>query len=155
MSYEIRGIHAGGYGTTKYGRDCIVVSPVNAYGAKIGDRVRIGPFTEIQDGCVIGNDTVISSHTFLAGGTKIGKRCFLGHGVITCNDRRPIAKNKKWKREPVLIGNDVSVGSGVVILPGVRIGAGAIIGAGAVVAKDVPAGHTYYSEITPRLRKNT
>lgn len=135
-----------------WGKDCRVSPLVSIYRCVVGDRVRIACFTEIQEGCVIGDDTVISTHTFLAGYTKVGKRCFIGHGVITANDRHPRANNKDWKCDPVTIGDDVSIGSGAVIVPGVTIGNGAMIGAGALITKDVPARAVVYTRVETVVR---
>jgi len=118
---------------------CIVGAPSNIYRCRIGNNVRIGPFVEIQSDAVIGDDTVISSHCFLAGGTRVGSGVFLGHGVVTCNDKYPVANNPNFKLEPPVIEDGASIGSGVVILPGVTIGSGSIVGAGATIVSDVPA----------------
>ena len=126
--------------------------PSNIYSCKIGDRVRIGPFVEIQEDCDVGDDSVIQSHSFLAAGTIIGPRCFIGHGVITCSDKNPIANNPNWVKSPPLIGADVSVGSGAVILSGIYIGSGAAVAAGAVVVNDVPPYMLYISKEDMRQR---
>jgi UDP-2-acetamido-3-amino-2,3-dideoxy-glucuronate N-acetyltransferase len=124
----------------QWGTGCEVVTPINAYRCKVGNNVKIGPFVEIQADVVVGDCSVISSHSFICSGTKIGKNVFIGHGVLTCNDKYPVVNNADYKCEPPIIEDNASVGSGAVILPGVRIGAGATIGAGAVVAKDVERG---------------
>ena len=116
--------------------------PANIYRCKIGNGTRIGPFVEIQSAVIIGDGTVISSHSFICSGTRIGSRVFIGHGVQTCNDRWPVANNDLWDCEPPIIEDDVAIGSGSIILPGVIIGAGATIGAGAIITKDVPPNMT-------------
>lgn len=122
---------------------CTVQEPVNIYDAEIGNRVRIGPFVEIQRACVIGDDTVISSHSFLCGGLRVGKNVFIGHGVLTCNDRYPVANNPEYICNPPVIDDSAAIGSGAIILPGVRIGAFALVGAGVVVTRDIPEGLIY------------
>jgi UDP-2-acetamido-3-amino-2,3-dideoxy-glucuronate N-acetyltransferase len=127
-----------------------IFSFVNAYGCKIGDGTQIGAFVEIQRGAVIGARCKISSHTFICDAVTIEDECFIGHGVVFINDRRPAAVNPDgslkggddWVCEPTRIGRRANVGSGAVILCGVEIGEGALIGAGAVVTKSVPAGAT-------------
>lgn len=131
-----------------FGHNCVVFEPVNLYGCKFGNGCKIGPFVEVQDGCQILDRVVISSHSFIAAGTIIGDDVFIGHGVVTCNDRRPVANNPNYKLEPITIGRDVAIGSGVVILPGVKIGEGALIGAGTVVTKDVPPHSMIYNVLT-------
>lgn len=123
-------------------------SLVNIYSCEIGDFSQVGPFVEIQSDVIIGKNCKISSHTFLCSGVRIGDRVFVGHGVMTTNDRYPKATNSNgdllkagdWLMEEILIENDVSIGSNVTILPGVTIGAGSIIGAGAVITKNVKSG---------------
>ena len=118
---------------------------VNIYGCEIGDGSQVGPFVEIQSDVVIGKNCKISSHSFLCSGVRIGNGVFVGHGVMTTNDRYPratdgngkIKSNGDWLLEPIVIGDNVSVGSNATILPGVIIESGCIIGAGAVVTKSV------------------
>ena len=81
----------------------------------------------------------------------MGERVFFGPCVVTTNDRHPQVNNHYFKREPPVIGDDVSIGANVTILPGVRLGRGCKIGAGAVIAKDVPAYETWAGNPAQRL----
>lgn len=125
-----------------------IFSFVNAYGCRIGDGAQIGAFVEIQRGASIGARCKISSHTFICEAVTIEDECFIGHGVMFTNDRRPKAVNddgslqgrEDWTCEATVVKRRASIGSGAVILCGITIGEGALIGAGAVVTKDVPAG---------------
>jgi len=134
----------------KLGRDVRIFAFVNLYGCTIGDESKIGTFVEIQKNAFIGKRCKISSHTFICEGVTIEDECFVGHGVVFINDRRPMAANPDgspqteadWKVVPTLVKRRASIGSGAVILCGVTIGEGALIGAGAVVTKDVPPGAT-------------
>lgn len=113
---------------------------VNLYGCQIGSDVFIGPFVEIQKNASVGDDSRVQSHTFICEGVHIGKRVFVGHGVIFINDRFPVVNNPDWKPEKTYVEDDVAIGSGAIIMCGIRLGKGCRIGAGAVVTKDVPAG---------------
>jgi len=113
---------------------------VNLYGCQIGSDVFIGPFVEIQKNASVGDDSRVQSHTFICEGVHIGKRVFVGHGVIFINDRFPVVNNPDWKPEKTYVEDDVALGSGAIIMCGIRLGKGCRIGAGAVVTKDVPAG---------------
>ena len=121
---------------------------VNLYGCSVGDGSQIGAFVEVQRGARIGRRCKISSHTFICEGVTIEDECFIGHGVLFTNDRRPAAVRpdgtlqgrEDWVCEETRVGRRASIGSGAVILCGLTIGAGALIGAGAVVTKDVPTG---------------
>jgi len=74
-------------------RDCKIghnttISPfVNLYECEIGDNCFIGPFVEIQRGVKIGNNTRISSHSFICEGVSIGRDCFIAHAVVFTNDK--------------------------------------------------------------------
>ncbi|HAU37771.1 MAG TPA: N-acetyltransferase [Phycisphaerales bacterium] len=124
--------------------DAKIVYPdlVNLYGCKIGSKVFVGPFVEIQKDASVGDLSRVQSHVFICEGVHIGKRVFVGHGVIFINDRHPKANNPDWKLEETFVEDDVSIGSGAIILCGIRLGAGCSIGAGAVVTKDVAPGET-------------
>ena len=123
---------------------------VNAYGCRIGDNTQIGTFVEIQRGAQIGARCKISSHTFICEGVTIEDECFIGHGVLFINDRRPAAVNpdgtikgnSDWTCENTIVRRRANIGSGAVILCGIEIGEGALVGAGAVVTKSVPPGAT-------------
>jgi acetyltransferase-like isoleucine patch superfamily enzyme len=132
------------------GEDVRIFAFVNLYGCAIGAATQIGTFVEVQRGARIGARCKISSHTFICEGVTIEDECFIGHGVLFTNDRRPAAVNADgslkgrddWTCEPTRVGRRASIGSGAVILCGVTIGEGALVGAGAVVTKDVPPGAT-------------
>ncbi|TNV19391.1 N-acetyltransferase [Buttiauxella sp. B2] len=120
------------------GENIRVVMPVNIYECKLGDDVFIGPFVEIQKGCVIGRRTKIQSHTFICGNVTLGDDCFIGHGVTFANDLfkngGPDSSAENWIH--IVLGNSVTVGSGATILAA-EICNGAVIGAGSVVTKPV------------------
>tara|TARA_R100001509_G_scaffold48247_2_gene26198 strand:+ start:7546 stop:8301 length:756 start_codon:yes stop_codon:yes gene_type:complete len=119
------------------GKGTKIVQPVNLYGCSIGNDCFVGPFVEIQERSTIGNNTRISSHSFICSGVIIGNNCFIGHGVMFTNDKFTEDRDK-WVERETIIGNNVRIGSNATILP-VNIGDNVIIGAGAVVTKDIPA----------------
>jgi len=123
-----------------FGEDCVVADCVNIYEATFGDRCFVGPWVEVQNDVVCGNNVRIQSHSLICEGMRIGDDVFIGHGVMTANSRYPVAGAAEWQCEPPRIGNGVSIGSNATILPGVTIGDGAVVGAGALVSRDVPAG---------------
>lgn len=131
----------------------------NIYGCKIGDNTKVGTFVEIQKGALIGKNCKISSHSFICEGVTIEDDCFIGHGVMFINDRKPgsvnpdgsLKKDGDWLCENTLIGRGASIGTGAVILCGVEIGEGALVGAGAVVTKNVPRG-AVVAGVPARLR---
>jgi len=138
-----------------FGEHVKIVQPVNLYGCKIGDNTFIGPFSEIQNDVVIGNNCKIQSHTFICELVTIGNDCFIGHGVMFINDLfsdgGPARGDKaKWKNTS--IGNNVSIGSNATILP-VSICDNAVIGAGAVVTKNINEPGIYAGNPAKFIRK--
>jgi acetyltransferase-like isoleucine patch superfamily enzyme len=112
-----------------------IINPVNLYGCKVGKDSFIGPFVEIQNNVKIGNNTRISSHSFVCSNVEIGNDCFIAHGVMFVNDNFT-EERENWIERKTKIGNNVRIGSNATILP-VNIGNNVIIGAGAVVTKDI------------------
>ena len=123
----------------KKGKNLKIVNPVNIYGVEFGDNCFVGPFTEIQKDVKIGDNTKIQSHSFICELVKIGKNCFIGHGVVFINDKfkdQKPANGKKNKWLKTLIGSNVNIGSNSTILP-VKICSNVVIGAGSVVTKNI------------------
>ncbi len=122
----------------QFGKNVLVIDPVNLYECTIGDNCFIGPFVEIQKGAIIGQNTRIQSHVFICELVTIGKDCFISHGVMFINDLftegKPAADSKDWKT--TYIGNNVSIGTNATILP-VKITDNVVVGAGSVVTKDI------------------
>ena len=126
-----------------FGNDVSVVEPTNLYGCKIGNNVKIGPFVEIKKDSEIGDNSIISSHSFIPSGVKIGKNTFIGHGVMFTNDTFDSELIEDWQMKETIVGDRVRIGSNSTILP-VKIGNNVIIGAGSVVTKDIPDNVTVY-----------
>tara|TARA_B100000787_G_scaffold165708_1_gene149950 strand:- start:3036 stop:3491 length:456 start_codon:yes stop_codon:yes gene_type:complete len=137
-----------------HGKNFKVIEPVNLYECEFGNNVFVGPFVEITKGVKIGDNTRISSHSFVCELVTIGKNCFIGHGVMFTNDKFKSGKlgggKKNWL--PTNIGNNVLIGSNATILP-VKIKSGSIIGAGSVVTKDITKKGVYVGNPAKLLRK--
>ena len=122
---------------SKIGKNFKFVEPINIYNSKIGNNVFVGPFVEIQGNTKINDNTRVSSHSFISELVTIGKKCFIGHGVMFINDLFKSGKLggniKNWKKTK--IGDNVLIGSNSTILP-IKITKGCVIGAGSVVTKN-------------------
>ena len=138
----------------KSGKNCTIIEPSNLYECELGDNVFVGPFVEITKGVKIGDNTRVSSHSFICSLVTIGKNCFIGHGVMFTNDlfKKCEIINDINNFFPTKIENDVIIGSNSTILP-VNICSGAVIGAGSVVTKDIKIKGTYAGNPAKLLRK--
>lgn len=138
----------------KFGKNVIVVEPVNLYECEIGDDSFIGPFVEIQRGVRIGKKCRIQSHGFICELVTIGNHCFISHGAMFINDTfscgHPAGGDKNlWKSTS--IGNNVSIGTNATIMP-VKIADNVVIGAGSVVTKDILRPGIYAGNPARKLR---
>ena len=139
----------------EFGKDVIVVQPVNLYGCTIGDGSFVGPFVEIQKSVNIGKQCRIQSHSFICELVTIGDECFISHGAMFVNDLfgtgGPAENPELWR--PTRLGNRVSVGTNATILP-VTICDQVVIGAGSVVTKDITVPGIYAGNPARLLRSH-
>jgi acetyltransferase-like isoleucine patch superfamily enzyme len=137
----------------QFGKNLTVVQPSNIYQCKLGDDCFVGPFVEIQNNVVIGDNCRIQSHSFICSLVYMGNNCFVGHGVIFVNDLftngGPAGNPELWKK--TRIGNNVYFGSNSTILP-VSICDNVVIGAGAVVTKNITVPGVYAGNPAKKLR---
>jgi acetyltransferase-like isoleucine patch superfamily enzyme len=147
-------IRRAGIVDVEFGKNVIVVEPVNLYGCAIGDGTFVGPFVEIQTGARIGKRCRIQSHSFICELVTISDDCFISHGAMFINDPfvtgGPANRRSLWGHTN--LGNRVSIGTNATILP-VTICAGAVIGAGAVITKDINVTGIYAGNPARLLRR--
>jgi acetyltransferase-like isoleucine patch superfamily enzyme len=138
----------------KFGKNCTIIEPVNLYECELEDNVFIGPFVEITKGVKIGENTRVSSHSFICEFVTIGKNCFIAHGVTFTNDLfrdgKIINDPSRWNKTN--ISDNVIIGSNATILP-VNIATNIVIGAGSVVTKNLHTSGTYAGNPAKLLRK--
>ena len=138
----------------QFGKNVLIIEPVNLYECFIGDNTFIGPFVEIQKGVKIGNNCKIQSHSFICELVTIGDNCFISHGAMFINDTfssgGPAGGRKElWKATH--IGSHVSIGTNATIMP-VNICDHVVIGAGSVVTKDITVPGIYAGNPARLLR---
>jgi acetyltransferase-like isoleucine patch superfamily enzyme len=143
-----------GIRNVEFGRNVVIIEPVNIYECFVGDNTFIGPFVEIQKGVRIGNNCRIQSHSFICDLVTIGDNCFISHGAMFINDvfsiGRPAGGDRKlWKNTN--IGNNVSIGTNATILP-ITITDNVVVGAGSVVTKDILESGIYAGNPARKLR---
>lgn len=119
-------------------------------GTVLGEDCSVAPFA-VLDGPVFGDRCIVSMHVAMGPGFRVGNDCFIGPGVVFCNDAWPSADKTGWDADmlrsgrcvTIRMGDGAGVGAGAVILPGVNIGNDAFVAAGATCGRDVPAGHLF------------
>lgn len=142
---------------TAVGPGAAVGPHCEAEGARIGARARVGPFSRLRPGSVIGEDARIGNfvetknttvgkgakaqHLAYLGDTDVGPGANIGAGVITCN-------YDGEEKHRTTIGEKAFVGSDAQLVAPVRIGKGAYVGAGTTVTEDVPDGALALSRVS-------
>lgn len=117
--------------------------------SRIGEGTRVGPFSHLRPGTVVGRNVEIGNfaelknsrvgdrtkvhHKSYLGDAVIGTEVNIGAGTITCNYD---GVNKFVTR----IDDGAFIGSNSALVAPVTIGAQATIGAGSVITHDAPAG---------------
>ena len=130
----------------KIGNNVKILSFSHIEGARIENKVTVGPYarirpgTHLMSGVKIGNfvETKKSkiksnskvNHLSYIGDSEIGKNTNVGAGTITCN-YDGVKKNK------TIISDDVFIGSNSSLVAPVKIKKNSIVGAGSVITKDV------------------
>jgi bifunctional UDP-N-acetylglucosamine pyrophosphorylase / glucosamine-1-phosphate N-acetyltransferase len=121
---------------------CVITkSHVEAH-ALAGPFARLRPETHVKRGARIGNFVELKKsvvgegskvpHLSYLGDTRIGAKCNIGAGTITCN-------YDGFAKHPTTIGDKVFVGSDAVLVAPVKIADGAYVAAGSVITENVPA----------------
>jgi sugar O-acyltransferase (sialic acid O-acetyltransferase NeuD family) len=103
---------------------------------------RIGGFTEIGEGSLIGPFCLVSCNVSIGASTFLIAHATVGHDVRIGNHCQISAY--AFLGGGARIGDEVTIFPHASILPGVHVGNGATIGAGAVVTRPVPAGATVF-----------
>ena len=130
----------------KIGNNVQILSFSHIEGAKIENKVTIGPYARIRSGTYLMSGVKIGnfvetkkskiktnskvSHLSYIGDSEIGKNTNIGAGTITCN-YDGVKKNK------TVISDNVFVGSNSSLVAPVKIKKNSLIGAGSVITKDV------------------
>ena len=126
-------------------------------GSSFGVRLATGHGVLVREGCTVGNDVSIGSHSvvehhvtiedgvrlhsqvFVPEFTRLLAGSWIGPNAVLTNARYPDRRAKKELDGPT-IGRGAIIGANATLLPGIVIGDRAIVGAGAVVVRDVDAG---------------
>lgn len=115
----------------------------------VGDRTRIGPFSHVRGGAVIGNDCFLGNyaevknsvlgdrvkmhHFSYFGDADVGEDTNIAAGIITCN-------YDGVEKHRTVIGKRVLLGSDTMLIAPITVGDDALTAAGSVVVNDVLPG---------------
>ena len=132
--------------------DCVIgdgskITMSHLFQAKVGSKVKVGPFANIRPGAVLGDnskignfveiknaqlgDSVAASHLTYIGDAEIGDGSNIGAGTITCN-------YDGYQKFRTKIGARTFVGSNSTLVAPVTIAEDVFIAAGSVITSDVP-----------------
>ena len=130
----------------KIGNNVQILSFSHIEGAKIENKVTIGPYARIRSGTYLMSGVKIGNfvetkkskiktnskvnHLSYIGDSEIGKNSNIGAGTITCN-YDGVKKNK------TIISDNVFIGSNSSLVAPVKIKKKSVIGAGSVITRDV------------------
>jgi bifunctional UDP-N-acetylglucosamine pyrophosphorylase / glucosamine-1-phosphate N-acetyltransferase len=130
------------------GDDVIVEPHCVIANSRLDERVTVGPFARLRRdnhlkaGAHIGNfvelkKTIVgegtkAGHLTYLGDARIGAKCNIGAGTITCN-------YDGFHKYLTTIGNRVFIGSDSALVAPVRLGDGAYVAAGSTITENVPA----------------
>jgi len=105
----------------------------------IGEGCIFGQNTMVSSGVRIGNNVKVQNNVAIYTGTTIEDDVFLGPSCVLTNVTNPRSQvNRKSLYEETLIKRGATVGANATIVCGVTLGRYCFIAAGAVVTKDVP-----------------
>jgi UDP-N-acetylglucosamine diphosphorylase/glucosamine-1-phosphate N-acetyltransferase len=133
----------------KIGNNVRIKSFTHIEGAKIENKVEVGPYTRIRKGSILKTGSKIGNfvetkkstvgknskinHLSYIGDTSIGKNSNIGAGTITCN-YDGIKKNK------TKISDNVFIGSNSSLVAPLKIEKNSYVGAGSVITKNIKKG---------------
>lgn len=121
----------------------------------IGDNVEIKEFTRIDKGASIGNNVQVRGHSVICENMIIEGDNDLGHELV-CTNHIFLAKFSKKIEDvvkPPIIRAGASVGARVLLMPGAEIGKNSIIGANSMVNKNVPDEEVWFGSPAKFVRK--
>ena len=132
---------------SEIGDECTILMS-HVYQAKLGSKVKVGPFANLRPGALLGDNSkignfveiknaqlgqfVAASHLTYIGDASIGDGSNIGAGTITCN-------YDGFQKYRTTIGKGAFVGSNSTLVAPVSIGDDGFVAAGSVITEDVPA----------------
>jgi UDP-3-O-[3-hydroxymyristoyl] glucosamine N-acyltransferase len=115
----------------------------------IGDSSTIGRCVCVEFNVSVGARTRIQCACVLTGNMVIEEDVFIGADVIFVNDNYMASLEMPLSGAHVKKGT--KIGNNSTVLAGLTIGENCFIGAGALVDRDIPDGHMFVTDRSPRL----
>lgn len=152
-------------GNTRIGRGCVLGAGSIIVDTRMGDRVRVRPYSVIQDS-EIGDDALVGPMAHLRPGTVLEKGVCAGNFVeikktvmgqgskaahLTYLGDTEIGKNVNIgcgtitcnydgeEKHRTIIEDDAFIGSDTQLIAPIKVGKGAYVGSGSTLTRDVPA----------------
>ncbi|KGN03514.1 UDP-3-O-(3-hydroxymyristoyl) glucosamine N-acyltransferase [Clostridium novyi A str. 4570] len=112
--------------------------------AKLGNNVKLGHFTVVEDNVVIGDNCIIGNNVVIHEGSLIGNNVRIDDNTVIgktpMRSVNSIFKDDK-KYEPCKISDECLIGAGVIIYCGCEIGEKTLVADLAVIREDVKVGN--------------
>ncbi|MEJ1237235.1 acyl-ACP--UDP-N-acetylglucosamine O-acyltransferase [Chryseolinea sp. T2] len=113
--------------------------------ASIGENVKIGNFTTIEDDVVVGSNTIIGNNVSLLNGTRIGSHCVVHSGAVLGGTPQDLKYRNEYTRLEIgdrnRIHEFVTINKGTKSKGVTRIGSDNLIMAGAHIGHDCVIGN--------------
>jgi putative colanic acid biosynthesis acetyltransferase WcaF len=132
----------------------IKVAVLRAFGASIGQGVRIKPGVKVKfpwrltvgDHCWLGEDLWIDNLAEV----QIGSHCCISQGVYLCTGSHDWSQDTfDLMARPIVVENHAWLGARSIVAPGVTVREGAVLGLGSVATRSLDAWTIYLG--TPAL----
>ncbi|NTV94341.1 MAG: acetyltransferase [Thiobacillus sp.] len=126
-----------GIGTTKRRRYVEQVEPFGLpFATLIHPSAHVSRTSTVGEGCILGVNTVVASHTRLGRHVIVNRGASVGHHTrigdyVTISPGAMVAGRCE-------VGDGSYIAMGAIVIDSIKIGRNSVIGAGAVVTRDVP-----------------
>lgn len=141
--------------------DSVTIISSHVLGSRIGDHVRIGPFSHVRPGCALEahvkvgsfvelkacrlGEGVSAAHLTYLGDAEVGEGTNIGAGTVICN-YDGVRKHK------TRIGKRAFIGSNSTLIAPVAVGDGAIVAAATPISEDVPEDALAIGRVRPTIK---
>lgn len=112
-------------------------------------KISIGKEVFFNQGCIIAAHKSIEIGNYTSFGPNV---MIYDHDHI--HNKNTIGERKKFKVEPIVIGENVWIGANTIVLKGSIIGDNSVIAAGSIVNGNIPSDSIYIQKRNTIIKKN-